>query len=446
MAKVNIRDAKLEKVIKGLDKPWAFEFLNEQEVIISEFVGKLSVYNLKTKEHIYYQGLPDIATTKTQTGLLDIEIHPNFQFNKRIYFSYSVANQATPPLFATAAATAILENGQIKEFNQFILATPFQKSPSNFGGALEIDDSGYLYLSIGDRSSRNNAQKADRLQGKLLRFRLDTLEPEDKPLFANPKTDSRIYAMGLRNAQGLHYDRESNRLFETEHGPMGGDEVNIIEAGGNYGWPKITYGRNYTDKPIGVGTHLKGLKQPLYYYLPSKAISPITVYRGTMFPEWEGHLLVGALAGQQISKIHLDGEVIRSEQAILTELKQRVRDIKVAPDGSIYILSQSGPLFRLYRPEIVAGDEKPSSDGQRIYQAACSSCHNNGSGGAPRVGQAQDWKPILAARSFDTILNNAINGYKNMPAKGMCDDCSNTDIKMALKYMLSPINDPATNR
>ncbi len=437
---LNVPDARVELLLSGLTYPCEFQFLSPREVIITEISGKLSRFDLDTRILTPVSGVPHTSAGIEQTGLLDVELHPDYANNHRIYLSYTIADEATGKFHLTAVATAILEGDQLHDVRQILAAEPLSWSPSNFGGALEFDDQGYLYVGIGDRSEHNFAQDTMRLQGKILRLNDDGSVPADNPFVGVKGYDARIYALGVRNPQGLHFDPVSRRLFEAEHGPMGGDEVNIIRAGANYGWPVISYGKNYPDIGVGevgaAGTHAKGMEQPLFYYLPSIAASPITMYRGSMFPEWEGDLLVGAMRPRNISKLDLDGDVIRSEYPMLSELDDRVRDIKVANDGSIYILSQKGTLHRLYRPPFVAVEE--IDKGKYIYDVVCSACHATGSYGAPNLSVLSDWKGI-ENQPLELIYQRAIEGYRQMPPRGLCSTCTDRHVQQTVDYMLQQI-------
>ncbi len=433
LAALNIRNARLEKVLQGLDRPWAFEFVNDQEILLTELPGRISRYRLDSGELTEITGLPDIATSRVQTGLLDIEIHPAYTDNGRIYFSYAVSDGNENPFFLTEVATAIISGNALTDLQVIVRAEPFGWSPSNFGGALEFDQQGYLYISIGDRSNGNDAQMGNLLQGKILRLHDDGSVPDDNPFINAPDVDDRIYALGVRNPQGLHFDVASGLLFESEHGPMGGDEVNIIRAGANYGWPLITYGKDYTSAGIGSGTHRQDMAQPVFYYLPSAAISPITVYRGEMFAEWTGDLLLGALRGQHVSKLDWDDGVVRSEYPVLSELDARIRDIKVAADGSIFILTQPGDLYRLYRdPDDVIA---VADNTDKFYKGVCAACHDAGVGGAPRIGVPDDWAQIIQ-QPVETIYLHALEGYGSMPERGLCYFCTDEKIRLLVDYML----------
>lgn len=434
LAALNVRNATVEEVVASLHRPWAFEFLNADTVLVTEIHGRLLRANLRDGQLEPISGLPEFATTHDQTGLLDLALHPEFPANRRIYFTYVEADAKTGRYFTLVLATAVLATGRLEKLQTLLRVEPYGWSPANFGGALAFDDAGLLYLTIGDRSEDAIAQRGDRLEGKVLRLRDDGSVPADNPFVDNEAVDDRIYALGLRNAQGLHYDAVSGRLFAAEHGPLGGDEVNVIEAGANYGWPVITYGRNYSTAPIGEGTHKPGMRQPLFYYLPSEAISPITQYRGPMFPEWEGDLLVGALKGEHVSKLDLDGEVVRSEYPMLGELGGRVRDIEVHPDGSIYVLLQSGSLYRLYR-EAAEEPPRPAGDPAEIYDLVCAGCHETGADGAPRPGETERWRAI-ADRPRDRVYRNVIEGIGAMPERGLCNICSDAHLRATTDFII----------
>ena len=436
LVQLNIRDAELEEIINGLNAPRAFEFINDHELLITEIGGQLKHYDLRTKILSTIPGLPKIATGHPQTGLIDVVIHPDFANTQRIYISYSVSDEETGKYFLTAVSSAKLTELKLTDVQEIFRAEPFGWSPSNFGGAMVFDDKGFLYITTGDRSEFTYSQSGDRLEGKVLRLKDDGSTPTDNPFVGDKRFDERIYALGVRNAQGLYFDANSGVLFEAEHGPLGGDEINIIKAGANYGWPTITYGQNYTTESIGIGTHAPGLEQPLFYYLPSVAISPLVMYRGDMFPEWEGDLLAGALKGKHVSKLDLDEGVIRSEYPILNEIDARIRDIKVATDGSIYVLAQTGYLYRLFRTASTQAHEStvPPASGEQVYQLSCAGCHDIGAHEAPRLGHIDDWQHRFK-QDDELILKNTINGIGKMPKRGLCGICSDEHLKSAIHYM-----------
>lgn len=460
LAALNIPEARLETVVAGLDRPWSFEFLNDDEIIITEINGTMRRFDRRAGELTAIAGVPEVAAGQQQTGLLDVALHPDFADNRRLYFSYVISDD-TGRYYKTVIDTARLAGDRLEAVERLLSADPFGWSVSNFGGVMAFDGAGRLYITIGDRSEQAVAQNGSRLQGKILRLDPDGSVPADNPFVDDPTVDDRVYALGVRNPQGLHYDPVTGNLYEAEHGPMGGDEVNRIEAGANYGWPVVSYGQNYTpeamgfradqldnslarlqlamapSRRIGQGTHGEGFRQPLFYYLPSTATSPLTQYRGEMFPEWEGDLLVGALKGKHVSKLDLDGGVIRSEYPMLTEIGDRVRDLKVAADGSIWILGQAGILHRLYRPQDDAAGAmpEPARPGEAVYEFVCAGCHDTGASGAPIPQQPGQWTEILE-RPVETAYRRTLEGYGEMPARGLCDRCSDALLRRTVDYML----------
>ncbi|MBT8061984.1 MAG: PQQ-dependent sugar dehydrogenase [Xanthomonadales bacterium] len=439
LAAVNVHDARLDILADGLNKPWAMEFLDGRELLISEFDGRLLRLDLADGSRREITGLPDIATGQDQVGLLDVELHPRFSENQRIYFSYVSSDEKTGRFFATAVGSAVLVEDRLSEFQQILIAEPFDWSPANFGGALEFGGDGFLYVTVGDRSVSERAQALDRLEGKVLRLNDDGSAAPGNPFVDTPGADPRVYALGLRNPQGLHWDAESACMFAAEHGPLGGDEINLVKAGANFGWPVVTYGMDYIMAPMGAGTHADGMTQPLFYYLPSEAISPLTVYRGAMFPQWDGHILAGALKGKHVSKVALDGLSVRSEYPILGEINGRIRDIKVAPDGAVLVLSQNGKLYRLSRDSTISA-EPPPVNNQLLYQIICSGCHDSGGYNAPRLSHPEEWTAVLRRQRQD-VYQRAREGVGDMPEKGMCYHCSDEQLNDLVDYMLDRVAD-----
>jgi glucose/arabinose dehydrogenase/cytochrome c5 len=444
LAGVNIRDVVLEQVVGGLEDPWAMEFLPGEELLISEFPGRLQRLRLPDRRLEEIRGLPPIPAGPGQLGLMDLALHPAFAENGLIFFSHAVRGEkggkGEGELYAMAVSRARLEGNALVDLQQIFLAEPFTRSNSNLGGALEFDGQGNLLVGSGDRSVNHRAQDPRHLHGKIIRIDIQGRAPADNPFVADGRTDDRIYALGVRNTQGLVLDGATGKLYETEHGPMGGDEVNVIEAGRNYGWPMITYGANYTTEKIGVGTALPGLEQPLFYYLPSIAISPVTIYRGAMFPEWEGDLLVGALKGAHVSKLDIvDGRVI-SAQTILDEAGGRIRDLKVAADGSIYILVQNGgKLLRLHRDPDREGLESPGQRrGVTVYQQVCRSCHSSGQRLIPQIGDRAAWAERLP-KGRELLYQHTLEGFNGMPPRGLCDSCTDEEIGAAVDYMIQRV-------
>lgn len=457
---INIRDAALERVLPPIGYPWAFEFISDNEILLTQNAGELSRFDLKTGRRTPISGLPEIGQGYDQIGLMDVEIHPDFAENQRIYITFAKPQPEAPDYHMTEVATGILDSDRLKDVKTLINSDNYGWAPSNFGGAMEFDDNGHLYVTIGERGEDLLSQRGDRLEGKVLRLNDDGSVPSDNPFVDDPDYDPRVYALGVRNSQGLHFDSPRGELIASDHGPLGGDEINIIRAGRNYGWPEIGYGANYsTAQPVGEGTHRDDVEQPIFYFLPSIATSPLTVYRGEMFPEWDGDILVGALRGKHVAKLDYDAGVVRSEKDILSEVGGRIRDIQVASDGSIYILSQSTGLHRLFRPDfdpdqpaaskavaektpepipeaIPVAPDNPNEPhpGKRYYDLICSGCHDTGALAAPVLGDYEAWKPIIEQPQSVTI-DRVLNGYNEMPARGSCHFCSNYGLMQMVDYM-----------
>lgn len=435
LAALNIRNARLDRVTAELVRPWAMEFIAPGELLVSEIGGRLLRLVLADASLHPIAGVPEVATAHDQTGLLDVALHPQFAQNRWVYFSYVESDPESGRYYRTVVDRARLLDDRLEQRERLLSVEPFLWSPSNFGGALAFGTGGRLYVSVGDRSESEFAQDGTRLHGKILRLADDGSVPDDNPFVGDPRIDDRIWALGVRNPQGLDVDPQTGLLYEAEHGPMGGDEVNLIERGKNYGWPTITYGVEYTTAPIGTGTHREGFEQPLFYYLPSEAISPLLVYRGAMFPEWNGDLLVGALKGQHVSRLDLDGRQVRSEYPILREIDDRIRDLKVAEDGALFVLTQNRGLFRLWRQPEPPAPETAAFDAQQLYVYVCAGCHDSGAYRAPRPSVQAERKTLLG-KQRDSVYANVINGLGAMPARGLCHFCTDEQLRRTVDYML----------
>lgn len=440
LSAINLRTATLRRLDVELEEPWAFEFLQADEILVTERKARLLRITLDDPPRVIeIEGLPQITTSHQQTGLLDVELHPDFNHNRRIYFSYVSADAASGNYYLTAVATATLAGDRLDNVQTLIEAGPHGWSPSNFGGALEFLGDGTLLVSVGDRSEEVLAQRGDRLQGKILRLAADGSVAGDNPFINDAQVDDRIWALGLRNVQGLVRDPVSGNVYATSHGPLGGDEVNWIRAGKNYGWPTVTYGRNYSTARIGTGTHAPGVEQPLFYYLPSEAISPLAIYRGELFSDWDGDLLVGALKGKHVSRLDLDGTVVRSEYPILSEINDRIRDIRVAHDGTVWILGQTTGLWQLgLDPEPPLPDAP--AGGAAVYGMACAGCHDAGVGDAPTLDAGCRWD-VIAGKGREKIYTNVRQGIGNMPERGLCYLCEDQHLQAAVDFMLNSAAD-----
>lgn len=336
-----------EIILDNLESPWAMDFIDDDNLLITEHGGHLVEFSKKTGKRIIADFSSLVAHGEPQLGLLDVAAH---KLGKKtyIYMSYTAQKkQGNADHFTTCIMRRRWEEDKLTTDNKKKFCVgPWGKETSQFGGAIAFDQKNHVFLSVGDRAQRGVSQKKDALWGKILAFN-DSMLNVNQPLFHGDH-GKLIWSMGHRNPQGLFYDKTSQKLYSSEHGPEGGDEINIIEQDANYGWPVITYGHEYkTHIPIGEGTVKPGMQQPLYYYTPSIATSGMMVYHGNMFPEWENHIFVGALAGQHLNHLTIQNSKVTKEERMLSEMHSRVRDVKTGPDGAIYVLMEKGILLRL---------------------------------------------------------------------------------------------------
>lgn len=440
LALINVRDVVLDEISAGLDKPWAMEFLSDSELLVTESGGSMKRVNLEDRSATAVAGMPAIPSGKGQIGLMDIALHPDFDDNQMVYFSHASQAEGGEERYATAVSRARLTAAGLENVEQIFLAAPFTDKFSNFGGALAFDAAGLLYIATGDRGESSRSQDLNVLNGKIIRLTDDGHPAPGNPFTSDEAVDNRIYAYGVRNPQGLVYDAVSDKLYEAEHGPMGGDEINIIHPGANYGWDMISYGMKYSNTRSGVGARFKGMEQPLFYFLPSLGISPLEIYRGPMFPEWDGHLLVGALKAQHVNMLDVLDQRVLSEKRILGEMRGRVRDIKVADDGSIYFLLQTGGrLLRLHRePGNPALEQPRERRGKDLYNLICASCHSSGMAGVPQLVQSDAWQARLE-QGKKRLYRNTLQGIGDMPPRGLCENCADEEIEAAVDYMLKNV-------
>lgn len=333
----------LDTVATGLAHPWGLAFLPDGRMLVTERTGNIRYIAKDGTLSAPLQGLPEIVVSG-QGGLLDIMLHPNFAETKQIYFSF---NEPGENGSSTAVALATLHDDHISDMTIVFSANPKFNSRHHFGGRLVVQDDKYLFITLGDRGQRrDDAQTLDNHHGKVIRLYLDGSIPQDNPYVNNPAVLDDIWSYGHRNIQGAVMHPTSNELWTHEHGPQGGDEINITRATLNYGWPVITYGEEYGGGKIGQ-TAKEGLEQPLHYWTPSIAPSGMTFYLADTIPAWKNNLLVGSLRFGQLVRLELDGDKIKHEERIL--IGQRIRDVRQGPDGAVYLLTdqQDGHVLRL---------------------------------------------------------------------------------------------------
>jgi len=332
-------------VVEGLEHPWGMAFLPDGSILVTERPGRLRLVRNGALEPEPIAGVPEVWA-RGQGGLLDVALHPDFERNRLVYLSYS---KPGPNGATTAVARGRLVDGRLEDVEDIFVADAWTNRGQHFGSRLVFDGKGHLFISVGDRGVMQEAQNPSNHQGTIIRLHDDGRVPADNPFVGREGFRPEIYAYGIRSPQGLALHPETGELWETEHGPRGGDEINLILPGRNYGWPTITYGINYNGEKISDHTHMEGMEQPLHYWVPSIATSGLAFYTGDKFPGWKGDAFVGGLAGQQLVRLRFDGTRRVAIEVLLTELKRRIRDVRNGPDGYIYLLvdEPSAPMLRL---------------------------------------------------------------------------------------------------
>jgi len=331
---------KVTEIAKGLDHPYSIAFLPDGAMLVTERAGRLRLVKDGKLVEAPVKGVPPVHTG-SQAGLFDIVLHPKYAENSIVYLTYA---SGTKEKNATRIARARFDGSALQELKVIFEAAPLKDTDNHYGGRLVFLPDGTFVLLVGDGFEyREAAQDLSSHLGKSVRLDENGGVPQDNPFVGQTNTRPEIFSRGHRNQQGLVFDAERGRLWETEHGPRGGDELNIIEPGRNYGWPVITYGMDYSGAFVSPYTERAGLEQPVLQWTPSIAPSGLAIYRGDKFPAWQGDLFVGALAFQHLRRVDLDesGNVVAQEE-LLTELKQRIRDVRAGPDGYLYVTTDYG--------------------------------------------------------------------------------------------------------
>lgn len=322
-----------EVVVPDITIPWGIAFFPDNSMLITEKEGELIHFKNGKKTKI--KDLPEVKV-QGQGGLMDVELHPNYEDNGWVYISYASADGD-----GKGANTAIMrfkiENGSAVEKKLLYKASPNSGRGQHFGSRLEFDNEGFLYFSIGDRGNRDiNPQNIERDCGKIYRLHDDGRIPVSNPFVKDRNAKKAIYSYGHRNPQGMAKHPETGKIWTHEHGPRGGDEINIIESGKNYGWPIISYGINYSGTKFTDITEADGMEQPIHYWDPSIAPSGMEFIKGDIYPEWKGNLLVGVLKFQYLNRCVIKNNKIVEEEKLIEDLG-RVRSVKQGPDGYIYV-------------------------------------------------------------------------------------------------------------
>ena len=338
---------KVETFSDGFDIPWGMAFLPNKDLIVSDRNGSLWLVDYKSKTRTQIIGVPKVRYIG-QGGLLDVQVHPDFIKNNFIYIGFTSYLKRKKNKTFTSIVRARLENNSLTDQKIIYKADDIYYSSNtvHYGTRIVFDKKGYLYFSIGDRGKRNQAQLLNYPNGKIHRLHDDGSIPKNNPFIQEKNAIKSIWTYGNRNPQGLAIDPVSSTIFETEHGPRGGDELNILMSGNNYGWPEITYGKNYSGTTITKYTHKKDMQQPVIHWTPSIAVCGIDFYDGELFKNWENNLLVSSLKFENLYRLEIeDNKVVQQE--IIYKAGSRIRDVETGPEGFIYLaLEDPGRIVR----------------------------------------------------------------------------------------------------
>ncbi len=336
----------VDTLYTDFESPWGMTWLPDGRMLVTERKGEILVFKDDQYTGEKLTGVPAVSEVN-QAGLLDITIHPDYKTNGWIYISYARPKGEGEVLVISRAK---LNGNALENLEEIFVANPEWKGGRHFGSRIVFDKDNYLFFSNGDKGSRpQNAQELDNDHGKIHRIHDDGSIPSDNPFVDTEGASPSIWTYGNRNPQGMIYDKANDRIWAVEHGPKGGDELNLIEKGKNYGWPVISYGINYDGTILTELTEKEGMEQPVTYWVPSIATCGMTLVTSDRYPEWKGNVLVAGLAGQQIARVELDGTTAAGEETLLKDIG-RVRQVSESPDGYIYAVTEAtGLLIKLVR-------------------------------------------------------------------------------------------------
>lgn len=345
-------EARLSVIARGLAHPWALAPLPDGGFLVTERGGALRRVSADGDVSAPLAGVPDVSA-RGQGGLLDVVLAPNFAQSRRIYLSY--AEPGEDGLAGTSAAYATLGEAGLEDVTVFYRQEPKVNAENHYGSRFAFDGQGHVFISQGERTMRMMSQELDKLQGKLVRLNLDGSLPEDNPFVGQDGARPEIWSYGHRNSQGLAIDPRTGTLWEVEHGPRGGDEVNLPQPGKNYGWPIVTHGINYSGQPIpeAVGKEKEGMEPPHFVFEVSPGLSGMAFYTGQAGKPWNDSLFLGALAQRNLIRLQLEGDRVVAEERLLQDLGERIRDVRVAADGNLYLVTdeEDGKLLKLEPPQ-----------------------------------------------------------------------------------------------
>lgn len=337
-------------LVEGLEHPWSLAFLPGGGMLVTERPGRMRRIGADGSVSAPIAGLPKMFVDG-QAGLLDVALSPGFARDRLVYFSFAESN-FRGNLCGTAVARGRLDGDALKDVEVIYRQEPKLSAGSHLGSRLVFDGAGHLFVTQGEnRVAAPAAQELGKLQGKLVRIRPDGRVPDDNPFVGRVGARPEIWSYGHRNMQGAAMNPRTGQLWTSEHGPMGGDEINIERPGANYGWPLATHGIDYDGKPIpgALGSSVPGMQDPDYFWEKSPAVSGMAFYTGDLFPQWRGDLFLGALMGRSLIRLELNGDKVTHEERLLGEQGQRIRDVRQGPDGALYVLTDEddGKLLRI---------------------------------------------------------------------------------------------------
>lgn len=334
---------KIDTLATGLTNPWGMDFLPDGRILIAERPGRLRIFDHDHLKNDPVEGLPEIWA-HGQGGFLDIKLHPDYAQNQWIYFAYASPGEGGGN---TAVGRGRLQEDVLTDFEKIFQGQPYSSGGAHFGSRIVFDENNYLFTTIGDRGVMDNSQNLSNHNGTVLRIYDDGQVPADNPFVDHPDAKPEIWSYGHRNIQGMVIHPETGQLWTHEHGPKGGDEINLIEKGKNYGWPLVTHGVNYDGSIITSDTTLPGMVDPVLHWTPSIAPCGLEYVTSDKYPQWQGSFMVGALAGQHIHRVVIENHQVTHTERLL-EGFARFRAIRQGPDGYLYVLTESpGLLFRI---------------------------------------------------------------------------------------------------
>lgn len=342
---------KVTELQDKLDHPWSLTFLpDDQGILLTERAGNLRRWQVDSGLFEPIAGVPAVYAN-AQGGLLEVTLSPDFAQNRRVYLSF--AEEGSDGKAGTAVGYGLLSEDyrRLENFTVIFRQEPKLSTGNHFGGKLAFDQQGYLFIALGENNQRPTAQDLDKLQGKIVRLTADGQVPSDNPFVNTPNARPEIWSYGHRNPQGMALNPWTGVLWENEHGPKGGDEINIPQAGKNYGWPIATHGVNYTGLkiPEAKGEQVEGMENPDFYWEKSPGISGMAFYNSDRFPQWKNALFIGALAEKNLIRLTLEGDKVVAEERLLQDRGERIREVRVGPDGYLYLLTDhdNGKLLKV---------------------------------------------------------------------------------------------------